>query len=141
MPPKPSSGPLKPDGRSGGDSQRTVTTDAGCSLQVADERNTWTSSRSSVRATAPAPDPQLAEDRRLDAQRGLYNGFGESYQRAIEYAAVPPVFGLVGWWLEGRLGWRPVLTIMFVLYAVVGLAIRTYFAYNARMIDEEGRLP
>lgn len=109
-------------------------------LQVADERNTWTSTRSTRRAPAPAPDPEAAAAKQLEARRHLNNGFGESYQRAIEYAAVPPLFGLVGWWLDGRLGWRPVLTILFVAYAVIGLAVRTYFGYVARMKEEEGRL-
>jgi hypothetical protein len=110
-------------------------------LQVADERNTWTSKGSTRRATAPAPDPQLAAAKQLDERRALNNGFGETLQRAIEYAVAPLLFGLAGWWLDRRLGWTPVLTIVLVAYAVIGLAIRTYFGYAARMKEEEGRLP
>lgn len=66
-------------------------------------------------------------------QRALYNGFGESFGRAIELACTPVLFGAAGWWLDRRFGIFPVLTVALVVLCLVGMFARMYYAYVAEM--------
>ena len=70
-------------------------------------------------------------------KRDLYNGFGESFGRAIELVCTPVLFGAAGWWLDHRFGIFPVLTVVLVLLCLVGMFARMYYAYEARMQAEE----
>ncbi len=77
---------------------------------------------------------------RLDERRGLYQGFGNALALAVELVAVPVVFLLSGLWLDGRLGTRPLFTIVLLVVAVVGMALRSYYAYQERIrLEEEGK--
>jgi hypothetical protein len=70
----------------------------------------------------------------------MYNGFGNALAQAIEIVATPFLFGLLGFFLDGRLGTRPLLTIVLGLFGVVGMAIRTYYGYRDAMgRAEEGK--
>jgi hypothetical protein len=55
-------------------------------------------------------------------RRDLYNGFGDAYSRAFEMVVTPAIFGLIGFFIDGRLGTRPVfmlvLGILVFLYEV-----------------------
>lgn len=68
----------------------------------------------------------------------LYRNFGDGFTRAFELAVTPVIFGALGYWLDGRVGIRPVLTIVFTLLAVIGLLLRTWYGYVYRMeqLDE-----
>ena len=50
-------------------------------------------------------------------RRDLYSGFGDTFTRAFEIVVTPLIFGLIGWWIDGRLGTRPALAIVFGLVA------------------------
>lgn len=77
---------------------------------------------------------------RLAERRSLYQGFGNALALAVELAAVPVIFVLSGLWLDGRLGTRPAFTVSLAVVAVVGMALRSYYAYQERMrIEEEGK--
>jgi hypothetical protein len=74
-------------------------------------------------------------------ERGdLYRNFGDGFTRAFELAVTPVIFGAAGYWLDGRAGIRPVLTILFTLLAVIGLLLRTWYGYAYRMqkLEESG---
>ena len=87
-------------------------------------------SRQAASAAAAAgvrPDHQPTE-------RGeLYRNFGDGFTRAFELAITPVIFGAAGYWIDGRIGIRPVLTIVFTLLALVGLLLRTWYGYVYRM--------
>ena len=51
------------------------------------------------------------------------------------------LLGLFGWWLDGRFGTRPLLMFAFGLLGVVGVSVRTYYDYKARMAKEEEGKP
>lgn len=53
-------------------------------------------------------------------RRDLYNGFGDTYSRSFELVVTPAIFGLIGWFIDGRLGTRPVLTL------TLGIAVFLY---------------
>ena len=58
--------------------------------------------------------------RAFTERRDLYEGFGDALARAFEVAFTPFVFGFFGWWLDGRLGTRPLfaLTLGILVFIV-----------------------
>jgi len=79
----------------------------------------------------------------LDAgeRRELYGGFGNSLVLAFEFAATPFLFGLIGHFLDGRLGTTPWFTIALVVFALAGLTVRMYYGYSAAMEEHEATAP
>lgn len=72
----------------------------------------------------------------VSEKRELYNGFGNGLAQAFEFAAIPLLFALFGWWLDGLLGVRdifPFATVASVVVALVGVGARTYYRYKAEM--------
>jgi len=74
-------------------------------------------------------------------QGELYNGAGEGLSRAFELAVTPAVIGGLGYLLDRWLGILPVLTIVFFLIAVFGVAARMYYAYDAKMKEHDALSP
>lgn len=70
----------------------------------------------------------------------LYRGFGDGFARAFELAVTPVVFGAMGYGLDRWLGIVPLFTTVFVLLAVIGLLLRTWYGYVYRMkaLEEAG---
>ena len=71
----------------------------------------------------------------------LWNGFGRTLSRAFELVLTPVLFGLGGAGLDHLLGTSPVFMILLGLIAVVGLAVRAYYAYAVEMEAHERRIP
>jgi len=47
---------------------------------------------------------------------------------------------LLGLWIDGRVGTRPLFTVVLGLLAVIGLGVRAYYTYTAQIErDEEGK--
>ena len=74
-----------------------------------------------------------------DYKRESYNGFGEGLARAFEFAVTPAIFGAIGYFIDGRIGIRPVLTIVFVVFALVGMFVRMWFGYDQEMKGHEAK--
>jgi hypothetical protein len=74
----------------------------------------------------------------LKGRQELYNGFGETMVRGVEFALTLAIFAGLGYGLDRLLGMVPVFTIALFLLGAVGLAVKTYYAYEAKMqvIDE-----
>lgn len=77
----------------------------------------------------------------LRGRQELYNGFGDTLARGFEIAVIPILFGGLGWFLDHRLGTMPVLTIILAAFALVAMAVRTYFAYDAEMRAHDATSP
>jgi len=45
----------------------------------------------------------------------------------------PVLFGLVGWWLDQRVGSTPWLTVLFALLGVVGAIVKVYYDFKRGM--------
>jgi hypothetical protein len=60
---------------------------------------------------------------------------------AFEFAATPLLFGLIGHYLDGRLGTGPWLTVFLVVFALAGLTVRMYYGYVAAMEEHEAAAP
>lgn len=78
----------------------------------------------------------MRDEERLET----YRGFGDTLARAFELVVTPLLFGLAGWALDGWLGLRPLLTIVLVVLAVIGMAARMYYSYDTEMRAHEERL-
>ena len=74
-------------------------------------------------------------------KRDLYNGFGDGLARAFEIAVTPAVFGAMGHGLDRWLGLTPVLTIVFVVLALVGMFVRLWYGYDTEMKAHEAAGP
>ena len=94
-----------------------------------------------LNGAAPAPSQEELDARDLEQRQGLYRSFSDGWQYSLEFALVPLILGLAGWWLDHRLGWTPVLTIAFVTYAVVGSFVRLWYGYVAKMRAAESGRP
>lgn len=76
-----------------------------------------------------------------DGLRETYNGFGDGLALAFEIALVPTIFGAMGYGVDRWLGLVPVFTIVFALLGVVGLSVRMFYDYDARMKVHEAEGP
>ncbi len=77
----------------------------------------------------------------LRERRALYNGFGDTLARAVEFVAVPGLFAFAGHYLDGRLGTAPLLTVVLAVFALAGTFVRAYYAYEAAMREHEAERP
>jgi len=77
----------------------------------------------------------------INDKRDLYNGFGDGLARAFEYAVTPAIFGFLGYLLDRAIGTMPIFTIVLALLCVVGMFLKTWYAYDASMKAHEARAP
>ncbi len=79
----------------------------------------------------------------MDDRKGrmdLYNGFGDTLARGVEFAMTPALFAGFGYFLDRVLGLVPILTIVMFAIGAFGIGVRTYYQYEAKMqaLDAEG---
>ncbi|MGH9282020.1 MAG: AtpZ/AtpI family protein [Acidimicrobiales bacterium] len=77
----------------------------------------------------------------LREKRALYNGFGDTLTRAVEFVAVPGLFALIGAFIDGRTGTGPLFTVALAVFALAGVFVRAYYAYEVAMQEHEAKLP
>ncbi|HEX5095689.1 MAG TPA: AtpZ/AtpI family protein [Acidimicrobiia bacterium] len=78
---------------------------------------------------APAPEKHLMQ--------GLDGGV----TRGIEMVVTPVLFALLGFWLDGVFGTRPILTVVFFTLALAGAVASVYYRYRAEMDEHEKGKP
>jgi hypothetical protein len=74
-------------------------------------------------------------------KRDLYNGFGDTLARAIEFVAVPVLFAFGGSVLDRRFDLTPVFTVSLLIVALIGAFLRTWYGYVEAMKAEEAKAP
>ena len=77
----------------------------------------------------------------LRDKRELYNGFGDTLARAVEFVVTPMLFGFGGRLLDGWLGTGVVFTALLAVLALVGTSIRMYYGYEVAMKAHEAGAP
>ena len=77
----------------------------------------------------------------LQARQDLNQGFGNALGLAVEMVGTPMLFGLLGLLLDRWLDTSPVFTLALFLFGVVGMAVKTYYAYVEKMKREEADTP
>lgn len=76
-----------------------------------------------------------------EVRRDLYDGFGESLTRALEFVIIPLLFAFLGYLLDTRLGTGPAFAIAFGLFGVAGCGVKTFYSYRYRMQQAEKDMP
>ena len=75
-----------------------------------------------------------------DARRDLYQGFGNALATAFEMVATPALFVLLGVWLDGRVGTRPLCAVVLGVLALTAVVLKAYYGYrDAIDREEEGK--
>ena len=77
------------------------------------------------------PDPGDTTERA--ERRRAYAAASDGQNQAFEFAIIPAVFGLVGYGLDRWIGIVPVFTIVMAILAFVGLGVRAWYQYDAKM--------
>jgi F0F1-type ATP synthase assembly protein I len=77
----------------------------------------------------------------LRDRQALYNGFGNGLGQAVEMVLTPVLLGAFGALLDHWFGTGPVLMLVFGVIGVVGMALRTYYWYQAKIAAEEEGKP
>jgi lysozyme family protein len=77
----------------------------------------------------------------LRDKRELYNGFGDTLAKAVEFVVTPMLFGFGGHLLDGWLGTGVVFTALLAVFALVGTSVRMYYSYEAAMKAHEADSP
>ncbi len=73
----------------------------------------------------------------LLARRQLNKGYADTLARGFEFAAVPVVFGGIGWLIDRSLGTSPLFSIGLVVFGFVGMFVKLWLGYDAAMKREE----
>lgn len=84
------------------------------------------------RRAGPSRAETTGEARRSD-RRDLWQGFGDGLTQAFEMAVTPILFALLGVFLDGQFGTRPLLTVVLTVFAMVGAFLRTWYHYLNRV--------
>lgn len=90
---------------------------------------------------APSSNPAPVAAAAASHRRSLYEGYGDTMTRAIEFVATPFLFAALGLYLDRRLGTGTVLTVALVVVGVLGTFLRTWYAYVEAMKAEEAKAP
>ena len=81
-----------------------------------------------------------AGERKQLHQRALATGFGNAMGTATEFALLPAVFGGLGWFVDGRLGTRPLFLVVLLVFAFAGMLVRAWLGYDKEMRSLEAGL-
>jgi hypothetical protein len=71
----------------------------------------------------------------------MYRGYGDGMARAFEFALTPAIFCGIGYAVDRWLGIVPVFSIILFLVSVAGMFAKTWYAYEARMREEDAAAP
>jgi hypothetical protein len=65
--------------------------------------------------------------------RELRDGGGDAFSAAFEMIATPALFGLLGWYIDGRLGVYPIVTLVFIGITLAYEVWKLWANYSAQM--------
>jgi F0F1-type ATP synthase assembly protein I len=74
-------------------------------------------------------------------RRELNKGLGDGFTRAFELVLAPTVFAIIGFLVDRSLGTLPVFTVVLTVFALVGVAVKTYYVYSDQMRQHEEGQP
>lgn len=77
----------------------------------------------------------------LREKRALYNGFGDTLTRAVEFVAAPAIFAFLGHLVDSLLSTEPMFMVTLAAFAFIGVVVRAYFAYEVAMREQAADTP
>jgi len=66
-------------------------------------------------------------------RREMRDGAGDAFSAAFEMVVTPALFGLLGWFIDGRVGTFPIFTLALVAVTLSYEVWKLYRHYNAEM--------
>lgn len=66
-------------------------------------------------------------------RRELRDGAGDAFSAAFEMIVTPALFGLLGWFIDSRLGLFPIVTLVLVAVTLTYEVWKLYSQYNEQM--------
>ena len=67
-------------------------------------------------------------------------GYGDGLTQALSLVVGPLLFGLLGAFLDSKLGTSPLFLLVFGLFGVLGACVTAYYEYRARIArHDEGK--
>ncbi len=85
-------------------------------------------------------DSRASNDARLgevvvdeSEQREVRDGAGDAFSAAFEMIVTPAIFGLLGWFIDSRLGTFPVLTLLLVGFVLAYEVWKLFVRYSLEM--------
>jgi F0F1-type ATP synthase assembly protein I len=76
----------------------------------------------------------------LRDRRELNNGFGNALALAVELTVSPVIFGLLGFFVDGKLGTRPLFMVLLFGFTFGYLCWKQYVRYSAEMDAHQRKL-
>jgi F0F1-type ATP synthase assembly protein I len=74
-------------------------------------------------------------------RRELNRGAGDALSTAFELSVTPVLMGLIGWGLDAWIGTSPLFLLGFFLFTVCYEVWKHLALYDARMRDQQARVP
>lgn len=74
-------------------------------------------------------------------RRELNKGLGDGFTRAFELVLSPTVFALIGYLVDRAVGTVPIFAVGLALFALAGVAAKTYYVYSYEMQQHEEGQP
>jgi F0F1-type ATP synthase assembly protein I len=74
------------------------------------------------------------------ARRQLTTGFSNTLATAFELAFTPALFGLLGWWIDGRLGTKPLFLLSFAIFVFGYEVWKLLQKYNADLDRQQAEV-
>lgn len=68
-------------------------------------------------------------------------GDGDGLAQAFELVLTPLLFGLLGFFVDARLGTRPVMTAVLAAIGIAGVVSAQYYRYTARIAQQDEGKP
>lgn len=66
--------------------------------------------------------------------------YNDALSQALTFALAPVLFGALGWWLDGLLGTKPVLMVLFGVLGVFAVGVWAWSTYQTRSArHDEGK--
>lgn len=106
---------------------------AGPNGAAARARPEGTGARASTRLVRAVSLPPAARPGGSHDARVSWQGFGDGLTQAVEMSLTPVLFALLGMVVDGWAGTRPAFTIALAVFAMVGVFLKAYYHYVARM--------
>ncbi|MEA3020057.1 MAG: hypothetical protein QOI47_1581 [Actinomycetota bacterium] len=78
--------------------------------------------------------------RTFTERRDLYNGFGDTMARAFEVVFTPLLFGLLGWWIDGRTHTRPLFALVLGILVLLYTLWKLMHGYTTNMERETAKV-
>lgn len=73
--------------------------------------------------------------------RGAPSADNDALSHAMAMVAVPAAFGLLGWWIDSKIGTSPLLLLLLAAFGIVCSFASAFYRYERRIADHDAGKP